>query len=167
LKGPHAQKPPQEAPKFLRQLFVDAHGEEEKAASDPDDVAAATAEIERTMNRVGLAFERGDVDVLEDSLAPRKIHISLKAQGEDAGYKGRPQIKFMFARLFDERHTERFEYDSSNIELARNESGARYVRAEWTYVLLDEDDVVTEPLRFGLVPTKAGWRVVEIVAGAR
>jgi hypothetical protein len=116
--------------------------------------------LESTINRVGRAFELGDANVLEGCLVPRKIYLSLKATGEEAGYYGKSQVRFMFQKLFRERSTDSFLYDSEEIEMPS--SGTAYVRATWTYAAPEADDVETEHLRLKLEKTKDDWSVSEI-----
>jgi hypothetical protein len=127
----------------------------------------ARGRISKTFDRVERAFEASDPDAIEPCLAEKRIFLSLKARGEEAGYYGRSQVKFMLAKLFRERRTDSFRYDPEEIELVRGDSA--FVRAEWSYVALDRDDAVTEELRFKLdrVPEEDDWRVSEIRAQNR
>ncbi len=116
----------------------------------------------KTIDRVGRAFEVGDADALEDCLVSRKVYLSLRSRGDEAGYYGRSQVKFMFAKLFRERKTDSFIYDPVDVEVSGD--GTAHFRADWSYMVLDEDDVVTEHLRFRLERTKDDWRISEIRA---
>jgi len=116
----------------------------------------------KTIDRVGRAFEVGDADALEDCLVSRKVYLSLRSRGDEAGYYGRSQVKFMFAKLFRERKTDSFVYDPVDVEVSGD--GTAHFRADWSYMVLDEDDVVTEHLRFRLERTKDDWRISEIRA---
>jgi hypothetical protein len=72
----------------------------------------------------------------------------------------------MLAKLFRERRTDSFTYDPEDFEVSSGESAA--FRAEWSYLVLDADDVVTEQLRFKLDRTKGDdWLVSEIRAQSR
>lgn len=128
-----------------------------------EDVHSAE-QVGRTINRVGSAFERGDAQDLGDCLAERRIYLSLKARGDETGYYGRSQVKFIFAKLFRERKTDSFTYDPDDIEVTGD--GARF-RAEWSYTLLDEDEPVTEHLHFRLERSNDDWRVSEIQSQLR
>jgi len=122
--------------------------------------------LSRTIDRVARAFEAGDPDELEPCLSEKRIYLSLKARGEEAGYYGRSQVKHMLGRLFRERRTDSFTYDPADIEVSGGESAA--FRAEWTYLAREADAVVTEQLRFKLDRAEGsegdGWRVSEIRA---
>jgi hypothetical protein len=116
------------------------------------------------IDRIGRAFESGNADALEECLVPmpRKVYLSMKAAGDAAGYYGRSQVKFMFDRLFRERMTDAFTYDRTDVDDS-GDGGASF-RADWTYVTPDEDEIVTERLRFKLERTKNDWQVSEIRA---
>jgi hypothetical protein len=120
--------------------------------------------LSRTANRVERAFEDGDADELEACLSEKRIYVSLKARGEEAGYYGRSQVRHMVDRLFRERRTDSFSYDPAGIDASSGESAD--LRAEWTYLAREADAVVTEQLRFKLEradgPDDSDWRVSEI-----
>lgn len=151
------------------QRLISAKNEENKRDGEvPKDVQY----LSRTITRVGRAFEAGDPDELEKCLSEKRIYLSLRARGEEAGYYGRSQVKFMLAKLFRERRTDSFTYDPEDIEVEGGGSAA--FRAEWSYVPPEADDVVTEQLRFKLDRTKSpagpaeyDWRVSEIRAQSR
>jgi hypothetical protein len=146
------------------QRLISAKNEESRRGSKgKEDVE----QLSRTIDRVERAFEEGDPDELERCLSEKRIYLSLKARGEEAGYYGRSQVKFMFLKLFRERRTDSFTYDPEDIEVSRGESAA--FRAEWNYLAPDADDVVTEQLRFKLDKGPEGddWRVSEIRAQSR
>jgi hypothetical protein len=148
------------------QRLISAKNEENKRGRKaPEDVE----QLSRTITRVGRAFEAGDPDELEQCLSEKRIYLSMRARGEEAGYYGRSQVKFMLAKLFRERRTDSFTYDPENIELESGESAA--FRAEWSYVAAEEENVVTEQLRFKLDRAKSpdghDWRVSEIRAQSR
>jgi hypothetical protein len=151
------------------QRLVSAKNEETRRGSkEQEDVE----HLSRTIDRVERAFEAGDPDELEGCLSEKRIYLSLKARGEEAGYYGRSQVKFMLAKLFRERRTDSFTYDPEDIEVSRGESAA--FRAEWSYLAVEVDDVVTEQLRFKLERAKGpedpkgdDWRVSEIRAQSR
>jgi hypothetical protein len=125
--------------------------------------------ISKTIDRVERAFESGDPDGLDECLAEKRIYLSLKARGEEAGYYGKGQVKAMLGKLFRERRTDSFTYDPGQIEVSRGESAA--FRAEWSYVGSEAGDIVTEELRFRLDRAKGpqgdDWRVSEIRAQNR
>jgi hypothetical protein len=127
------------------------------------------SQVARTIGRVERAFEAGDSDQIEPCLSEKRIYLSLKARGEEAGYYGRSQVKHMLGRLFRERRTDSFTYRPEDIELSRDDSAA--FRAEWSYVPAETDDIVTEELRFKLdrarSPDGDDWLVSEIRAQSR
>lgn len=139
-----------------------------KGSKEQEDVE----HVSRTIDRVERAFKAGDPEALEQCLSEKRIYLSLKARGEEAGYYGRSQVKFMLAKLFRERQTDSFTYDPEDIEVSGRENAA--FRAEWNYTALEADDVVTEELRFKLERAKGpegpygsngdDWRVSEIRA---
>ncbi len=130
---------------------------------------ADLAPLSSTIDRVERAFESGDADELDQCLSEKKIYLSLKAHGEEAGYYGKSQVKFMLAKLFRERKTDSFTYDPGQVEVSRGDNAA--FRAKWNYVGPEADDVVTEELRFRLDRSKGpggdDWRVSEIRAQNR
>jgi hypothetical protein len=140
--------------------LISAKKEESKSDNDGD-----ADSLGKTIDRVGQAFEVGDAEALEDCLVPRKVYLSLRSRGDEAGYYGRSQVKFMFAKLFRERKTDSFIYDPVDVEVSGD--GTAHFRADWSYMVLDEDDVVTEHLRFRLERTKDDWRISEIRAQSR
>ncbi len=146
------------------QRLISAKNEKSRGGSRAkEDVEHVT----RTVDRVERAFEASDTNELEACLSEKRIYVSLKAGGEEAGYYGRSQVKHMLGKLFRERRTDSFTYDPADIEVASGDSAA--FRAEWSYHAREADDVVTEQLRFKLdrVEGPAGpggndWRVSEI-----
>ncbi|HXV59294.1 MAG TPA: hypothetical protein VEK15_01270 [Vicinamibacteria bacterium] len=146
----------QPPPTYLKQLLA----AREKAERSSEDRDLVDARLEETIDRIGRAFELGDAEELGNYLQASPIHVSLKAKGEEAGYYRPSQLRFIFAKLFRERETDSFTYDSSAIERTDDES-ARF-HAEWKYVLPDEDRKVTEHLRFKLERKKEDWRISEI-----
>jgi hypothetical protein len=133
-----------------------------RSSSEREDLGRLT----QTIDRVERAFEAGDTDELEPCLSEKRIYLSLRARGEEAGYYGRSQVKFMLDKLFQERRKRTFSYDPEDVEIL-HEGSARF-RAEWSYVEFEADDVVTEHLRFKLDrATGDDWRVSEIRAHNR
>lgn len=141
--------------------LISAKKDEEAKRED----ASSTEFLGKTIGWVGQAFELGDADALEECLVSRKVYLSLRSRGDEAGYYGRSQVKFMFAKLFRERRTDSFTYDPADVEVSGD--GTAHFRADWSYMVLDEDDVVTEHLRFRLERTKDDWRISEIRAQSR
>ncbi|MGH9391824.1 MAG: hypothetical protein ACRD1Z_19660, partial [Vicinamibacteria bacterium] len=109
------------------QRLVSAKNEESKRGSKgQDDVT----HLSRTIDRVERAFVAGDPDALEECLSEKRIYLSLKARGAEAGYYGRSQVKFMLAKLFRERRTDSFSHVPEDVEVFRGESAL--FRAEWS-----------------------------------
>ncbi len=148
------------------QRLISAKNEENRRSSREEEDFGP---LSRTIDRVERAFESGDPDELDECLAEKKIYLSLKARGEEAGYYGKSQVKAMLEKLFRERRTDSFTYDREQVEVSRGESAA--FRAEWSYVGSEANDVVTEELRFRLDRAKGpqgdDWRVSEIRAQNR
>jgi hypothetical protein len=135
-----------------------------KEESRPEDASGARL-LGKTIDRVGRAFELGDADALESCLVQRKVYLSLRTRGDEAGYYGRSQVKFMFAKLFRERKTDSFVYDPVDIDVSAD--GTAHFRADWSYMVLEGDDVVSEHLRFRLERSDDDWRISEIRAQSR
>src|SRR3989304_582926 len=110
------------------QPLISAKNEETRRGSkELEDVE----HLSRTIDRVERAFEAGDSDELEGCLSEKRIYLSLKARGEEAGYYGRGQVKFMLAKLSRGRRTDSFTSGQDNPAVCRGEGGA--FRAEWSY----------------------------------
>jgi hypothetical protein len=152
----------------VQRLISAKNQETRKGAKEPGDVER----LSRTIDRVERAFEAGDPDELEQCLSEKKIFLSLKARGVEAGYYGRSQVKHMLAKLFSERRTDSFTHHPEEVEVTGGERAV--FRAEWSYLAAEADDVVTEQLRFKLDRVKGSegrkgddWRVSEIRAQSR
>lgn len=122
--------------------------------------------VDATINRVRRSFRTGDADELEACLVTgkRKIYLSLEIDNHRRGHYGPGQVRHIFGRLFREVETRSFIYDSKEIE---RHSGGAVFRADWTYVVLDTDEVLTERLQFKLEKGKSDWRIYEIRAASR
>jgi hypothetical protein len=138
--------------------YLSNHIEEEEAPTAED--IRSKDELREPIGRIGAAFEAGNASELEDCLVRSRIFLSLRAKGDQKGFFGPSQIKFMFDRLFEQRETRAFTYDSKELDFARD--GSVSFEATWTYVLLDEDELVTELLRFKMERSGDDWRVSEI-----
>ena len=112
------------------------------------------------------AFGNGDADALQSLLVTgkRKIYLALETGDSQRGHYGPGQVQHIFGRLFREVETREFDYDSRRVE---RYSGAADFRADWTYVILDTDEVVTERLQFKLEQDDDSWRIYEIRAATR
>jgi hypothetical protein len=149
----------QDPPRYLKH-FIEAT---EKRASDED--IERDGALEAVIAKIGNAIETEDANELDELTARRKIYVALGTRSDEAGYYGRAQVKFMFEKLFRERQTRSFTYDSREIE-PTSDDGA-YFRAAWTYAVLDEDEVVTTSLRFRLERAGDDWRITEIRSAPR
>lgn len=147
------------------QRLISAKNEENRRGAKDEDLGR----LSFTIDRVERAFESGNSEELDQCLSEKKIFLSLKAHGEEAGYYGKSQVKAMLAKLFRERRTDSFSYDPGQVEVSRGDNAA--FRAEWNYVGPEADDIVTEELRFRLDRAKGpggdDWRVSEIRAQNR
>jgi hypothetical protein len=80
------------------------------------------------------------------------------------GHYGPGQVRHIFGRLFREVETRSFVYDPTDHE---RRGGTATFRADWTYVVLDTDEVVAERLEFKLEKGKSDWRIYYIRASSR
>lgn len=149
----------QDPPRYLKHLVEAA--ENERVEEDH----ARHDELASTIARIRNAIETENAGALEKCMIPRKIYLALGTRADEVGYYGRSQVKFMFGKLFRERQTRSFTYDAGDIEAESDDSA--HFHAAWTYVVLDEDDVVNESLRFKLERSGGDWRITEIRAAAR
>ena len=152
----------QQPPVYLKSL-TSTHEEtpEEKKDLESDVL------VDVTLERVGRAFRRGDADELEESLVSgkRKIYLALDIDDDtQQGHYGPGQVRHIFGRLFREVETRSFIYDPTDLE---RRSGTATFRADWTYVVLDTDELVTERLEFQLEKGKSDWRIYYIRASSR
>lgn len=122
--------------------------------------------LDETINRLGRAFELRDPEALESCLVTgkRRIYLALDIDEQRRRHYGPGQVRHIFGRLFRDIETRSFVYDSSEIE---HQSGGAVFRADWTYVVLDTDEVVTERLQFKLEQSANDWRVYDIRAASR
>jgi len=122
--------------------------------------------LDETINRLGRAFELRDPEALESCLVTgkRRIYLALDIDEQRRRHYGPGQVRHIFGRLFRDIETRSFVYDSSEIE---HQSGGAVFRADWTYVVLDTDEVVTERLQFKLEQGANDWRVYDIRAASR
>ena len=91
-------------------------------------------------------------------------HFSVEAGGKKADNYGTSQLKFIFDQIFRKVKTQSFRYDSRDVERFKD---IAMLTAEWTYVILDKDEEVTEFLQFTLEKDEAAWRVFEIRSVSR
>lgn len=154
-------------PKYLQKLeqrINEAHETEKEP--EVEDLEADDILLDRAINCVGRAFESGEARDLGDCLTnEHRVYLSIEAGGEKADHYGTSQLKFIFDRIFRETRTQSFRYDSR--ELERFDHAIAVLTAEWTYVILDRDEEVTEYLQFKLEKDTSAWRVLEIRSTSR
>lgn len=148
----------QQAPVYLKSLT----SAREKANRESEDVESE-ALVYDTIESIGHAFSTGNADTLQSLLVTgkRKIYLALETGDSRDGHYGPGQVRHIFGRLFDEVETREFDYDSREVERF---SGAAAFRADWTYVVVDTDELVTERLQFKLEQDGDEWRIYEIRA---
>ena len=154
-------------PRYLENLerLINRANEAAKEAEnediDPDDLA-----IETILDRAGGAFESGDASELEECLVvgKRKVYLSIAAGGKEPDHYGTSQLKFIFDEIFREVRTESFLYDTRDIE---RYNGIAIARADWTYDVVADDEIVTEHLQLRLEKKGTIWRIFEIRSAPR
>ena len=157
-------------PKYLEnleRLINKAHAPEEKSA-DAEEAEGFESDdllVERAIDCVGRAFARGEARELGDCLTKKpRVYLSVEAGGKKADNYGTSQLKFIFDQIFREVKTQSFRYDSRDVERFKD---IAMLTAEWTYVILDKDEEVTEYLQFTLEKGESAWRVFEIRSVSR
>jgi hypothetical protein len=152
----------QQTPVYLKHSLTSARDKEREEREDAD----LEIPVDETISRVGQAFHQGDADALESCLATdkRRIYLALDIDDQKQGHYGPGQVQHIFARLFRTIETRSFVYDSREIE---RQSGGAVFRADWTYLVLDTDEVVTERLQFKLDKGADDWQIYEIRAATR
>ena len=155
-------------PKYLEnleRLINKAHAPEEKIDEEAEDFEADDLLVERAIDCVGRAFARGEARELGDCLTKKpRVYLSVEAGGKKADNYGTSQLKFIFDQIFREVKTQSFRYDSRDVERFKD---IAMLTAEWTYVILDKDEEVTEYLQFTLEKGESAWRVFEIRSVSR
>ena len=152
----------QQPPVYLKKALTTTRAEE---LEDKRDVETDVL-VNATLDRVGRSFHTEDADELEACLVTgkRKIYLSLEIDDSQRGHYGPGQVRHIFGRLFREVETRSFIYDSTQVE---HHSGGATFSADWTYVVLDTDEPVTERLQFKLEKGTSDWRIYEIRAASR
>jgi len=151
----------------LERLINKAHAPEEKSedAEEEENFGADDLLVERAIHCVGRAFNRGEARELSDCLTKKpRVYLSVEAGGKKAANYGTSQLKFIFDQIFRKVKTQSFRYDSRDVERFKD---IAMLTAEWTYVILDKDEEVTEFLQFTLEKDEAAWRVFEIRSVSR
>ena len=151
----------QQAPVYLKSLT----SAREKADPEAEDLESDVL-VYHAIDRIARAFSTGDAARLQELLVTgkRKISLSLETGDSRQGHYGPGQVLHIFERLFGEVDTREFDYDSREVE---RYSGAAVFRADWTYVVVDTDERVTERLHFKLEQDDDEWRIYEIRAATR
>ncbi len=162
--GVHEQESPfgiQQPPVYLKSRTSTRGKELEDKRDLETDVL-----VDATIDRVGRSFHNEDADELEACLVTgkRKIYLSLEIDDSQRGHYGPGQVRHIFGRLFREVETRAFIYDSTDVG---RHTGSTTFRADWTFVVLDTDELVTERLQFKLEKGKSAWRIYEIRAASR
>ena len=149
----------------LERLINKAYAPEEKIDVEAEDFEADDLLVERAIDCVGRAFARGEGRELGDCLTKKtRVYLSIEAGGKKADNYGTSQLKFIFDQIFREVKTQSFRYDSRDVERFKD---IAMLTAEWTYVILDKDEEVTEYLQFSLEKGESAWRVFEIHSVSR
>jgi hypothetical protein len=151
----------QQAPIYLKSLSPGREGEREESED-----LEVEARLDETINRVGRAFQSGDADALEACLVDgkRKIYLSLETHDGRQGHYGPGQALHIFDRMFRDVETREFLYDSRQTERFGK---AAVFRADWSYVVLETDELVTERIHFKLEQDGNDWRIYEIRGATR
>ncbi len=140
-------------PTYLKKLMSRENAPSEKKE------ARTLEELVLASDHVRNAFEQGDPGELESCLGPQKVFVLLGSEDEP-GFYGGDQLRFMLERLFRERETRAFRSSTHDIEIADDDNAT--MRADWTYIVLDSDDEVTERLRFQFEKKNESWWLSEI-----
>ncbi len=155
-------------PKYLEnleRLINKAHAPGEDNAEEAEDFQADDLLVERAIDCVGRAFARGEARELSGCLTKKpRVYLSVEAGGKKADNYGTSQLKFILDQIFREVKTQSFRYDARDVERF---NGIAMLTAEWTYVILDKDEEVTEHLQFTLEKDESAWRVFEIRSVSR
>jgi len=152
----------QQPPVYLKTL-TSTHKEPLEETKDLE----TDVRVDATLDHVGSSFRRGDADELEACLVTgkRKIYLALEIDDDtQPGHYGPGQVRHIFGRLFREIETRSFNYDATDLE---RRGGVATFRADWTYIVVDTDELVTERLQFELEKGKSDWRIYEIHASSR
>lgn len=152
----------QQPPVYLKKSLTSARNKERESTEDIE----VEIPIDESISRLGQAFHGGDAETLESCLVSgkRKIYLALEIDDPQQGHYGPGQVRHIFARLFRELETRSFVYDTREIT---RQNGSAVFRADWTYVVLDTDEVVTERLQFKLEEGASDWRIFEVRATSR
>jgi hypothetical protein len=123
------------------------------------------AGLNQCIDRVRSSFMKKDTKKLAETIGKRKVFLSLKTRKSETGYYTKSQLQFIFDKMFKDLNTSSFDYSTRDITISSDNHAN--IRAEWTYVVLGSDTVVTEHLHFVFVKENSGWRISEIKASSR
>ena len=155
-------------PKYLEnleRLINKAHAPGENRDEEAKDFEADDLLVERAIDCVSRAFARGEARELSDCLTKKpRVYLSIEAGGKKADNYGTSQLKFILDQIFRQVKTQSFRYDARDVEHFKDIS---MLTAEWTYVILDKDEEVTESLQFTLEKDESAWRVFKIRSVSR
>ena len=56
------------------------------------------------------AWRRGDAAALSGFVGERRVHLSVRGLGEEGGYFSKPQVFYLFKRMFKATKLKRFEF---------------------------------------------------------
>jgi hypothetical protein len=157
-----------QTPKYLEnleRLINKAHAPQEQTDEETENLEFVDASVKRAVDCVDRAFTRGAARELGDCLTRKpRVYLSVEAGGKKADNYGTSQLKFILDQIFREVQTQSFRHDTSDIERFNDMA---MLTAEWTYVILDKDEEVTEYLQFTLEKDESVWRVFEISSVSR
>jgi hypothetical protein len=123
------------------------------------------AGLNRCIDQIRSSFMERDTKKLAQTIGKRKVFLSLKSRKSETGYYTKSQLQFIFDKMFKDLNTSSFDYSTRDVTISSDNHAN--IRAEWTYVILGSDTVVTEHLHFVFVKEKSGWRISEIKASSR
>lgn len=121
--------------------------------------------LNHCIDEVRSSFMKRDTKKLAEIIGKRKVFLSLKSRKSETGYYTKSQLQFIFDKMFEDLNTSSFDYSNRDITISSDNHAN--IRAEWTYVILGSDTVVTEHLHFVFVKENRGWRISEIKASSR
>ena len=121
--------------------------------------------VNHCIEQVRSSFMERDTKKLARTIGKRKVYLSLKSRKSETGYYTKSQLQFIFDKMFKDLRTKSFDYSTRDITIS--DDNHANIRAEWTYVTLGSDTVVTEHLHFVFVKETSEWRISEIKASSR
>lgn len=79
----------------------------EKVIAPAPGVAQETTPIFRTIEE---AWRSGDPETISQFVGEQRVYISLRGFGEEGGYYSKPQVFYLFKRMFQRTKLKRFEF---------------------------------------------------------